>query len=500
MQNNVTIDYNQNHEQDLLFKIQEYNYKVLVPLYKLQNAKIYTWTIQLEYNTESNSIDIHTYYGYQHKKITKRSFNIPKGKTKRSLLEQAQLEAISKWKNKHQKQLFLLQIEEHNHDQAKISSELQSIENNDEQDESNSNQSNNNTILFQSFRPMLAQSFHIELYLKHEEIEHKNKQCDKIDTIDTTDKIDKTNKTIKINKTSNKFKLTFPINVQPKLDGIRCLATMNYETNKVTLQTRNGLCIDVFDQIVSELQIFFQRLYEITKTKTIVLDGELYTNTIPFEILSGLVRAKKTDKLNNAGNETRHQLMRQIHYHIFDYCDFTNKAFFIRMDELQTVFNQQHMINKINSFMSIEIVETTTVASINELTEKHTYYISKQYEGIIARDPYSAYEVNKRSKYLQKYKTFQDEEFTIVGFSEEGDLGSELIIFECCLNNTKDNNNNNKESIKTFNVRPIGSADYRRDLYSRRTSLIGKQLTVTFQEKSCYGIPRFPTGKSIREE
>lgn len=485
MQKNITINCNQNNEQDLLFKIQEYNYKILVPLYKLQNAKIYTWTIQLEYNTESNSIDIHTYYGYQHKKITKRSFNIPKGKANRSLLEQAQLEAISKWRNKHQKQLFIFLIEEHNHDQAKKSSELQSIENNDEQDESNSNQSNNNTTLFQSFRPMLAQSFHIELY---EDIENRNKQSDKSD------------KTIKINKTSNKFKLTFPINVQPKLDGIRCLATMNYETNKVTLQTRNGLCIDVFDQIVSELQIFFQCLYEITKTKTIVLDGELYTNTIPFETLSGLVRAKKTDKLNNAGNETRHQLMRQIHYHIFDYCDFTNKAFFIRMDDIQTAFNQQHMINKINSFMFIEIVETTTVASITEFTEKHTYYISKQYEGIIARDPYSAYEVNKRSKYLQKYKTFQDEEFTIVGFSEEGDLGSELIIFECCLNNTKDNNNNTKETFKTFNVRPIGSTEYRRNLYSRRALLIGKQLTVTFQEKSCYGIPRFPTGKSIREE
>jgi DNA ligase-1 len=36
-------------------------------------------------------------------------------------------------------------------------------------------------------------------------------------------------------------------------------------------------------------------------------------------------------------------------------------------------------------------------------------------------------------------------------------------------------------------------------LYKRGDSLIGKYLTVTYQELSEYGVPRFPVGKTIRD-
>ena len=104
------------------------------------------------------------------------------------------------------------------------------------------------------------------------------------------------------------------------------------------------------------------------------------------------------------------------------------------------------------------------------------------------RDKDGIYELNKRSKYLQKFKEFIEEEFKIVGFHEGTGDEKGAIIWDCV---TKDK--------KTFAVRPKGTFESRKKLYEDGGKYIGKSLTVIFQEYSSDGVPRFPVGKAIRD-
>jgi len=86
-----------------------------------------------------------------------------------------------------------------------------------------------------------------------------------------------------------------------------------------------------------------------------------------------------------------------------------------------------------------------------------------------------------------KYKSFQDEEVTIIGF--ETGVGTEqgAIIYQ-----VRDQRGNE------FTVRPRGTIEKRRELYENREELMGLKLTIRFQELTKDGVPRFPVGVAIR--
>ena len=48
-------------------------------------------------------------------------------------------------------------------------------------------------------------------------------------------------------------------------------------------------------------------------------------------------------------------------------------------------------------------------------------------------------------------------------------------------------------------MRPRGTHEERRDLYKIAKSMVGKKLTVRFQELTEDGIPRFPVGIAFRD-
>jgi DNA ligase-1 len=136
---------------------------------------------------------------------------------------------------------------------------------------------------------------------------------------------------------------------------------------------------------------------------------------------------------------------------------------------------------------AFEVVKTEEVKNVAEFKTKFTEYIQEGYEGIMLRNKKGLY-VNNRSHDLQKYKEFEEAEFVIVGFEEARgrDVGSVLWI---CATSTGDK----------FDCRPIGSLEHRSELFRNAPNYVGKLLTVKYQELSEYGIPRFPSGKAIRE-
>jgi DNA ligase-1 len=113
--------------------------------------------------------------------------------------------------------------------------------------------------------------------------------------------------------------------------------------------------------------------------------------------------------------------------------------------------------------------------------------VSEGYEGTMIRNPSMEYEIGKRSYSLLKLKDFVDAEYRIVDVidGDGSDKGLAIFILETDAGNR-------------FNCRPEGTQSNRAELYLSRKELVGKFLTVRYQELSRDGIPIFPVGVSIR--
>ena len=119
--------------------------------------------------------------------------------------------------------------------------------------------------------------------------------------------------------------------------------------------------------------------------------------------------------------------------------------------------------------------------------DMHDRYVSDGYEGVMIRNLDGKYK-SSRSYNLQKYKHFVDHEYTIVDVKEAvgTDSGTAIIQWENCDQNV-------------FWVRPRGSREYRARLLKDQQKIIGKQLTVRYQNLTEKGIPRFPVGIAVRD-
>ncbi len=379
-------------------------------LYQLNNnQKIYEWSIRIE-KSFGDFYDIITAHGEKDGNLVSHSTTIEKGKVKRSILEQAVLEATSKWKNKKEKDLYTESIEE------------------------TTNNIGNNVVV----RPMLANTFTFDAY----------------------------------KKTGRGFKIDVNGSyIQRKYDGIRCIAYL--KNGEVIMESRKGVAFQNFEVLREELKKMFSKL-----PSTFYFDGELYTNKYDFEVLCGLVRLTEK-KVKNEDKER----INQIEYHIYDYVDTNdlNKIYKERYEYLEDFLSK-------NPSPLIKKVPTEKITKLEDIKQKHDQYIQEGYEGIMIRDKNGPYEVQKRSKYLQKYKEFMEEEFKIIGFSEGSGDEKGCVLWNC---ETKDGG--------LFTVRPKGTKESRMELYNNGNKYVNKFLTVIFQEYSAEGIPRFPVGKGVRD-
>jgi DNA ligase-1 len=83
-----------------------------------------------------------------------------------------------------------------------------------------------------------------------------------------------------------------------------------------------------------------------------------------------------------------------------------------------------------------------------------------------------------------------DQEYQIVDVLEATGKDKGTAIFVCCLPD---------DLSATFRVRPKGTQAQRAQMKKDRQKLIGKQLTVQYQELTDGGVPRFPIGISVRD-
>jgi hypothetical protein len=251
--------------------------------------------------------------------------------------------------------------------------------------------------------------------------------------------------------------IQYPCFVQRKLDGTRCVAVPGKG-----LFSRNKKRYPHLEHILEEIQ----RLPE-----SIQLDGELYSATLTFQEIVGLV---KRETLQPGDAEKQ----RQIQFHVYDIV--SDKSYRERYMNLQYLFRRHR-------FQHLVLVPTEGCASEEEMKEKHAVYVADGYEGVMLRNKEGLYR-GTRCVDLQKYKEFLDGEYEVVGWEEGQGLEEGCVLWIC-----------QTAQGKRFSCRPRGTREDRQALFRDGGTYVGRWLTVRYQEETDDGLPRFPVGIAFRE-
>jgi DNA ligase-1 len=261
-------------------------------------------------------------------------------------------------------------------------------------------------------------------------------------------------------------KVEFPVYAQPKLDGIRCIAT------KDGLKTRTGKDIVSVPHIFEALQDFF------TYHPDVILDGELYCDKFDNDFNAICHHVRRT-------NVTEESLegAKVIEYHIYDIAN-TTMSFHERTDFIELHFGDE------SDFQSVDYVvavETQYVISKEMLDTLYGQWQEEGYEGQMIRlnEPYE----NKRSKTLLKRKEFQDGEYTILGWKEGvGNRAGTIGHFKF----------ETEDGIE-FSSNVKGNFEYLADLLKQADDMTGKLATIKYFSLTPDGVPRFPYVIGIRD-
>jgi len=181
---------------------------------------------------------------------------------------------------------------------------------------------------------------------------------------------------------------------QPKLDGIRCLASAD------GLYSRSFKEIVAVPHIQEAINDFCEKFPGIT------LDGELYNHELKsdFQKITSLVR-----KTANITEEAFAESKQLVQYHVYDCFDANNTDMpFIERYEFLKMF--------LPTGVSIKLVDTHDASTPADIDELYGMYTSDGYEGQMIRQN-TAYE-GKRSNNLLKRKEFITEEYKVIEVHE----------------------------------------------------------------------------------
>lgn len=279
-----------------------------------------------------------------------------------------------------------------------------------------------------------------------------------------------------------KKKITFPCVVQPKLDGVRCLAT------KDGLFTRSRKPIEACQHVHEALKPFFEAHPEA------YLDGELYTHEFKDDFEKIIKAVRKSGK---RVTEEDLALQAKVQYHIYDVpriVDLTETDSFSDRLHLgtQAVILATGAVEEVDGITvlhdALRIVMTINVMDEDALFEWHGRFLQLGYEGTMIRNADMPYE-NKRSSQLLKLKEFDEGEFVITGVLEgKGGLAGHAGAF------TLEN-----EDGTEFRAKLDGSHDRLKWIWENPDSVIGKMATIVYQGLTNKNfVPRFPVAKDVR--
>ena len=260
--------------------------------------------------------------------------------------------------------------------------------------------------------------------------------------------------------------------IQPKLDGVRCIA--RWVDGKVKMFSRKN-------KEWVNLRHIAEVLEEIMPPN-MVFDGEIYRHGLTFQEVSKLVKKVQTIKGKNLGEMTT----KDLQFHVYDGWV---------LGEEDTPYSARrwriwkNIPREYNDRPGIVPVRTLKVYSAKDIEKAFVGFVKSGYEGAIVRIADGPYAVGHRSRHLLKVKAFKDEEYLISGFYEGVGRYKGAVTWICSMSDGR-----------TFHCVPKGTMEQKRDWFKHGDEYVGKMLKVKFFEKTDDGIPRFPVGIGIRLE
>jgi len=262
-----------------------------------------------------------------------------------------------------------------------------------------------------------------------------------------------------------KKKVNYPLDVQPKLDGVRCMAF--WDGDSVKLMSRNGKQWNCCQHIIDELE-------QVLPTDW-VLDGELYIHGATFQEITKLVKKLRPESVN-------------VQFHVYD----VPRAGYEQTEIGGSTWDNRKMsLLLIDEFVekckSVVAVRTDFAAHEEDVYELQSEYLEEGYEGAIVREYDGEYRFGYRSNKLLKVKNFMDEEYLIAGFTTGVGRFEGSVVWVCMT-----------EDGQSFKVVPQGTMEERQETYKNADKHIGDWLKVKFFELTDDNIPRFPVGLGVR--
>ena len=278
--------------------------------------------------------------------------------------------------------------------------------------------------------------------------------------------------------------------IQPKLDGVRCIATKDKMVTRRNLEIKS---VPVIKQALEALP------------PEIKIDGELYIHGCDLQTMQELVL-----------RGSAHQYHKTIQYHVYDLVD-TELDQQQRLHQLQIavdtiketydgwVAEQQKYPPQLQSDMlptecpivmvpSLIVLENTNpIESLSAYTldfyktvdEWHKWARDNKYEGLIIRNAAGKYGINERSPDLLKVKMRLDEEFKIIDVSEGH---KKTGVFVC-----------QTEAGLSFEATPKATLGIKQNILRFKDKWIGGNTTVEYETISNAGVPLKPVAVSWRQ-
>ncbi len=252
----------------------------------------------------------------------------------------------------------------------------------------------------------------------------------------------------------HKKKLRFHVTVQPKLNGLRCIA---YKVDgKVMLQSRGG----DFYPVAHIAEALDPILPEGVK-----LDGELYIHGDSLQHITSLAKRPQS------GSE-------ELTYVLYD-APAHGGNWEERLCWLQDF--------EADLSAPVFLIQNELADNHEQIAELFQSFVEQGYEGAIVRSHTGMYREGYRSPDLLKVKEFLDDEYKIVGWETGKGRDEKRPKFIC-----------ETRVGKRFGVKCKGSDAAQAEMLAQAPEIVGQLLKVKFFELTPDGIPQFPVGLAIR--
>jgi ATP-dependent DNA ligase len=190
-----------------------------------------------------------------------------------------------------------------------------------------------------------------------------------------------------------KDRIKYPVRVEPKLDGLRCVAVKH--NGEVSLFTRSGSVIDTLPRI--------KDLLEAAPWDDFVLDGEVMGKD--WNESASVVMSRKSNKDDS-----------NMIFHVFDampFVDWRDQDSNITLE--QRVELLEELVGMIDQpFGGVVTVRGVIVNDQRELLEHYSRFNDEGYEGAMVKDMASPY-IFKRTEAVRKLKPIATYEGVVVG-------------------------------------------------------------------------------------